>query len=90
MTTKEEPSGYIDEEHWWASNPIPDDFPDTVETFADVLRSLGTDKLNEETDPRFEDFAISSANDIIAEKGREWYWRHRGLLKYQLEYLAVF
>ena len=86
-TVNEKPSEYIDEAYWWATNPIPVDFPDTVETFADVLRTLGVEKLDGETTPSFERFAVDSTNSLIAEYGKEWVWRHKGLLHAQLEML---
>ena len=89
-TVNEEASGYIDEEHWWATNPMPLDYPDTVETFVDVLKMLCVEKLDGETTSSFEQFAIGSTNELIARHGKEWMWRHKGLLKVQLESLAVF
>lgn len=72
-----------------STSSIPKDFPETVETFADVLRMLGAERLEEEMTPDMEEFAVHSSQRILEEKGKEYIWQNRHFLKYQLEYLAT-
>jgi hypothetical protein len=53
------------------------------------LKALGLDKLEEETTPDLEAFAVNSTRRMLKEKGKDYLWENRHLLKDQLEYLAT-
>lgn len=50
---------------------IPKSFQETVEIFADVLKMLDADKLEEEVTLALEAFAEKSTRNMLAEKGAE-------------------
>jgi len=64
---------------------IPKDFPETVKTFADVLKTLGVQNLT--IDQEWQDFAVSSTQKLLDRYGKDWVWQHRVRLKEELELL---
>lgn len=66
-----------------SATSIPEDFPETVETFADVLKTLGLTELDVEQDTQ--NLAVESTNELIDRNGKLWIWQHRVRLKQKLE-----
>ena len=64
---------------------IPEDFPETVKTFADALKTMGVSKL--ELDEEWQDFAVTSTQELLDRYGKEWIWQNRVRLKEELELL---
>lgn len=66
-----------------SATSIPEDFPETVETFADVLKALGLTELN--VDQRTQTLAIRGTSRMIKEYGLGWIRENRVRLVEELE-----
>jgi len=64
---------------------IPQDFPGTVETFADVLKLLGIESLD--VDAEIQDLAVRGAPELLERYGPMWFKEHRVRLIQELELL---
>jgi hypothetical protein len=69
-----------------SATSIPPDFPETVETFADVLKTLGATETPE-LESWVQALAVESTNGLIARHGKLWVWQHRVRLAEELELL---
>ncbi len=71
-----------------SSSNTPKDSPETVETFADVLKLLEIESLD--VDQWVKDHAVESSKRLIKRYGKEWMTQNRVRLIEELEYLNVF
>lgn len=62
---------------------IPKDFPETVMTYADVLKTMGLESL--EVEAWVQDLAVESTNELLERHGKEWVWQNRVRLAEELE-----